>query len=66
MHDDLYDLSKNDERKMVAVLAIITLVMVTYLGVKIYERQIVKDDVNPPAASVESNISAIADSWKKR
>ncbi len=66
MHDDLYDLSKNDERKMVAVLAIITVLMVGYLGVKVYERQFIEEEANPPATSVESNLNAIAEGWKKR
>ncbi|MDV7338246.1 hypothetical protein RYZ26_01475 [Terasakiella sp. A23] len=66
MHDNLYDLSKNDERKMIAVLMVITFMMLSYLGVKVYERQFVEDEVNPPATSVESNLNAIAEGWKKR
>jgi len=66
MHDHLYDLSKADELKMIGALVAITLVLFTYLGVLIHERQTSEIEKLATTNSLESNLSSISESLNKR
>ena len=65
MSDHLYDLSEKDETKMMIAITVITLSVLLYLGISVYEKSNVEPDEAAVTSTSETKLNAVSAMFQK-
>ena len=65
MSDHLYDLSEKDETKMMIAITVITLSVLLYLGISVYEKSKIEPDETAVTSTSETKLNAVSAMFQK-
>jgi len=63
--DHLYDLSEKDETKMMIAITVITLSVLLYLGISVYEKSKIEPDETAVTSTSETKLNAVSAMFQK-
>jgi len=65
MDDDLYSLSQREEKKMIAVVMLISFCAVSYLGFEVYQKHMIEPDPQTVEATGQTKYNVFSNGFSR-